>query len=188
MRFTSHLLIAVSTCGLIACGGVPSGGATLEGAKPFAPKSAVVRFEPNDQGGVNQGSLGIAVTNQTKPDACNGSSAQSTSYVRLGLASSAPLTVKSYVLLTTSQLVQSPPPDGATLLVGTQPAAAAPQDVNIDQSGSVTVSELSWPKALADGGMAGGSVKGTFSASIHLQDGGTSALSGAFDALPCSTP
>jgi hypothetical protein len=77
-------------------------------------------------------------------------------------------------------------PDGGSLSrVGLSADAGFPLFA-MSTSGTVTLTKVTKPGALADGGTMGGEVVGNFSATLlDVTDGGSSSLTGSFDATGC---
>lgn len=193
MRFFPLLVLGVT--GVAACGG---GDNTVTGKTNFPAKSAVALWQARDNGTTDLGLLSVLISTLSPKDICalvdQGSvlspltATQSYSVVYLGLVSAGPpLIAGSYPVLDTATIESLNPPDGG--FAGFQRLDNTSNGglvlLNSDQSGSVTLSAVTFGTVLADGGSQGGEVKGKYSVLLTTDGGSPGNISGAFDAKGC---
>jgi hypothetical protein len=188
----------------LADGGVDGGvdAGPVVGSFGFPLKSAVVVFSANFvDSGVDPTRLAIILSSLPLDAGCQfaaddwqylGPSPGTASFLTLRFFGGAPASDTTPLAPGTfNVLTDADAADGGIPGVLLERFDSTPANVqslyNLDQSGTATLNAINWPVAIADGGIGvtGGSVSGHLSATLLLDGGATTKVSGGFSAKPC---
>ena len=177
-----------------ACSG--GGNNSVKGPLSVTVSSAVAVFQNLDDGGVDNTIAGVLLSTLSHDDVCRALASKNTSvqgsaiFVDVQSVSSPAVKAETYPIQTEAQIGTALPPAGIAGYgyVSRRDfyADGGTFQYNVDQSGTVTLTKVTFATPKADGGTQGGSISGNFAATLTVDGGSSSALSGSFDGTGCN--